>query len=50
MTEKLEQLRGLEHGRSIHVLRVDRATHGIDTREQYADFVKRYEDQVSSTK
>jgi len=41
-TEKLEQLRALEHGRSIFVLKVDRATHGIDTPEQYADFVKRY--------
>jgi 3-deoxy-manno-octulosonate cytidylyltransferase (CMP-KDO synthetase) len=40
-TEKLEQLRALEHGRSIYVLKVDRATHGIDTAEQYAAFVKR---------
>ena len=39
--EKLEQLRALEHGRSIYVLVVDRAVHGIDTAEQYADFVKR---------
>lgn len=42
LSEKLEQLRVLEHGRSIYVLKVDRATHGIDTPEQYADFVKRY--------
>ena len=41
-TEKLEQLRALEHGRSIYVLKVDRATHGIDTPQQYAAFVKRY--------
>jgi 3-deoxy-manno-octulosonate cytidylyltransferase (CMP-KDO synthetase) len=41
-TEKLEQLRALEHGGSIYVLKVDRATHGIDTPEQYAAFVKRY--------
>lgn len=41
-TEKLEQLRALEHGGSIHVLTVARATHGIDTPEQYADFVKRF--------
>jgi 3-deoxy-manno-octulosonate cytidylyltransferase (CMP-KDO synthetase) len=41
-TEKLEQLRALEHGRSIYVLKVDRATHGIDTPEQYAAFVKRW--------
>jgi 3-deoxy-manno-octulosonate cytidylyltransferase (CMP-KDO synthetase) len=40
-TEKLEQLRALEHGRSIYVLSVQRATHGIDTPEQYAAFVKR---------
>ena len=40
-TEKLEQLRALEHGRSIHVINVARATHGIDTPEQYAAFVKR---------
>jgi 3-deoxy-manno-octulosonate cytidylyltransferase (CMP-KDO synthetase) len=42
-TEKLEQLRALEHGRSIYVLTVDRAVHGIDTAEQYAAFVKRQE-------
>ena len=40
--EKLEQLRALEHGRSIHVLKVARATHGIDTAEQYAEFVRRW--------
>jgi 3-deoxy-manno-octulosonate cytidylyltransferase (CMP-KDO synthetase) len=40
--EKLEQLRALEHGRSIYVLKVRRATHGIDTPEQYAEFVERY--------
>jgi 3-deoxy-manno-octulosonate cytidylyltransferase (CMP-KDO synthetase) len=40
-TEKLEQLRALEHGRSIHVLKVARATHGIDTPAQYAEFVRR---------
>jgi 3-deoxy-manno-octulosonate cytidylyltransferase (CMP-KDO synthetase) len=42
MTEKLEQLRALEHGKSIFVLKVRRATHGIDTPEQYDEFVKRY--------
>lgn len=41
-TEKLEQLRALERGRSIYVLKVNRATHGIDTPEQYDEFVKRY--------
>ena len=44
-TEKLEQLRALEHGASIYVLRVARATHGIDTPEQYAAFVKRWRSQ-----
>lgn len=41
-TEKLEQLRALEHGKSIAILKVQRATHGIDTPEQYDEFVKRY--------
>jgi len=50
LTEKLEQLRALEHGRSIYVLTVDRAMHGIDTREQYDAFVRRHKHQVSSTK
>lgn len=39
--EKLEQLRVLENGHKISVLITDRAVHGIDTPEQYADFVKR---------
>jgi len=42
VTEKLEQLRALEQGRLIWVMKVQRATHGIDTIEQYAQFVKRY--------
>ena len=41
-SEKLEQLRALEHGRSMYVLRVARATHGIDTEQQYAEFVSRF--------
>lgn len=41
-TEKLEQLRALEHGRSIFVLTTSRATHGIDTPAQYRDFVERF--------
>lgn len=40
--EKLEQLRALENGRSMYVLLVERATHGIDTPEQYDDFVRRF--------
>jgi 3-deoxy-manno-octulosonate cytidylyltransferase (CMP-KDO synthetase) len=41
LTEKLEQLRVLEHGREIRVLKVQRAMHGIDTPKQYEEFVKR---------
>lgn len=41
-SEKLEQLRVLEHGRSIYVLIVERSTHGIDTQMQYEQFVRRY--------
>ena len=40
--EKLEQLRALEHGCAVHVITVDWATHGIDTPEQYEEFVRRY--------
>jgi len=42
LAEKLEQLRALEHGAAIHVVKVERASHGIDTPEQYADFVQRF--------
>ncbi len=41
-TEKLEQLRALENGASIDVLQVDRATSGIDTPQQYQEFVERW--------
>src|SRR5688500_4775445 len=43
-TEKLEQLRVLEYGHTIIAAVVDRSghpTHGIDTPQQYAAFVKR---------
>ncbi len=40
-SEKLEQLRALEHGARIDVLKVLRAAHGIDTPEQYQEFVQR---------
>ncbi len=40
-TERLEQLRAIEHGRKIFVITVARATNGIDTPEQYEEFVKR---------
>ena len=42
MTEKLEQLRVLEHGHTIVAAVIDRPSHGVDTREQYAAFVKRW--------
>jgi 3-deoxy-manno-octulosonate cytidylyltransferase (CMP-KDO synthetase) len=47
-TEKLEQLRALEHGASIFVLPVERAAHGIDTPQQYAEFVARTRQLASS--
>jgi len=40
--EKLEQLRVLENGYSIITGKVEHAWTGIDTRQQYAEFVKRY--------
>ena len=40
-TEKLEQLRVLEHGFRIAVVLADAPHPGIDTPEQYADFVQR---------
>jgi 3-deoxy-manno-octulosonate cytidylyltransferase (CMP-KDO synthetase) len=40
--ERLEQLRALENGLTIAVARVEHSAVGIDTPEQYADFVKRY--------
>lgn len=44
LTEKLEQLRALEHGCSMYVHVVTRATHGVDTKEQYDEFVKRFKE------
>jgi 3-deoxy-manno-octulosonate cytidylyltransferase (CMP-KDO synthetase) len=41
--EKLEQLRALENGLVIAVADVEHQTTGIDTLEQYRDFVKRYQ-------
>ena len=40
--EKLEQLRALENGYTILVGIVKHTCDGIDTQEQYAEFVKRY--------
>ena len=39
--EKLEQLRAIENGYGILVGKVEHTTDGIDTPEQYAEFVKR---------
>jgi 3-deoxy-manno-octulosonate cytidylyltransferase (CMP-KDO synthetase) len=39
--EQLEQLRALEHGYVIAVVRADVAYHGIDTPVQYEEFVRR---------
>ena len=41
-TERLEQLRWLEHGRGMRVLVTDQRPCGIDTPESYAAFVARY--------
>jgi len=40
--EKLEQLRAIENGFAILVGKVEHTCDGIDTPEQYAEFVKRY--------
>lgn len=40
-TEKLEQLRALEHGVRIDTIRIASAPAGIDTQQQYEAFVKR---------
>lgn len=41
-TEKLEQLRVIENGFHIFVGKVEHTCDGIDTPQQYAEFVKRY--------
>lgn len=45
--EQLEQLRALEHGHPIAVIRTVTRHHGIDTPEQYDAFVKRIAAQTS---
>ncbi len=42
--EKLEQLRALENNIRIKVIKILHSTKGIDTREDYEAFVKRWED------
>ena len=44
--EKLEQLRALEHGITIAVAEVEHESVGIDTPEQYDEFVKRHKKKV----
>jgi 3-deoxy-manno-octulosonate cytidylyltransferase (CMP-KDO synthetase) len=46
-TEKLEQLRWLEHGRRMRVLVTDRRPAGVDTPADYAAFVARYRKQAA---
>lgn len=41
-TERLEQLRALEHGYPIAVIKTRVAHHGIDTPQQYEAFVREY--------
>ena len=43
--EKLEQLRALEHGYKIAVIKADCRHHGIDTEEQYDAFVEYWKSQ-----
>ena len=45
-TEKLEQLRAIEHGHKIAVVQADVAHHGIDTPAQYEQFVARWRAQL----
>ncbi|HEX7009142.1 MAG TPA: 3-deoxy-manno-octulosonate cytidylyltransferase [Phycisphaeraceae bacterium] len=46
--EQLEQLRALEHGYPIAVIRTRVSHHGIDTPEQYAAFVERHQAQQNA--
>ena len=44
--EKLEQLRAIENGFPILVAKVKHSCDGIDTKEQYAQFAKRYKGKI----
>ncbi len=46
--EKLEQLRALEAGRAILTAKVNHIAPGIDTPEQYAEFVQRYKENTKT--
>ena len=41
-TKKLEQLRAIENGFGILTAKVSHTCDGIDTKQQYDEFVKRY--------
>ena len=43
-TEKLEQLRAIENGYTILTAMVKKAWDGIDTPEQYREFVRRVQE------
>ena len=48
LTERLEQLRVLEHGYAIAVVQTHVRHHGIDTPEQYEAFVRQYTRDIDS--
>ena len=48
--EKLEQLRAIENGFGILVGKVEHTCDGIDTPEQYAEFVKRQKERTNNQK
>jgi 3-deoxy-manno-octulosonate cytidylyltransferase (CMP-KDO synthetase) len=45
--EKLEQLRAIENGHTILVGQVEHISDGIDTPQQYEEFVKRYKSRLT---
>jgi 3-deoxy-manno-octulosonate cytidylyltransferase (CMP-KDO synthetase) len=45
--EKLEQLRAIENGHTILVGQVEHVNDGIDTPQQYQEFVKRYQSRLA---
>ena len=49
-TEKLEQLRAIENGFAILVGQVEHTCDGIDTPQQYAEFVRREKERVIQTR
>lgn len=49
-TEKLEQLRVIENGFAILVGKVKHTCEGIDTPQQYAEFVKRYNNNLTASR